>query len=256
MTADTPRRIAAIVVAKSAFAAAPFAEMQLLAERAGRAAGIAAGAYAFTEQGEPSLRSAVLRLRDEGFDELLLVPLLVPIEPAFAIWLKRALARWHAEEPRGLPAIRVAPMPTATAALGELLDEMTAAARDAEPLDLPAERRIEGSVVPGQRHRVLVCFGAPCNSAGAAAVWCHLRNEQERRALRSAGEGTMTAKTTCLGPCNLAPVVQVFPGGTYYGGVDEAGIDRIIDEHLLGGRVAEELAYAPLRTRQRLRRRP
>ena len=57
-------------------------------------------------------------------------------------------------------------------------------------------------------------------------------------------------KAGCLGPCALAPV---YPEGTVYGGVDEAGIDWIVAEHLIGGRVVESLAYAPSRTRQRLR---
>lgn len=63
----------------------------------------------------------------------------------------------------------------------------------------------------------------------------------------------MTAKSTCLGPCNLAPVLQVFPEGTYYGGVNEDTIDRIIGEHLLGGGIAEDFAYHPTGRRQRLR---
>ena len=71
--------------------------------------------------------------------------------------------------------------------------------------------------------------------------------------LRNAGEGMMSARTSCLGPCNLGPVVQVFPEGTWYGGVDEAGVDRIIESHLLGGEVVADLAYAPLPGKQQLR---
>jgi (2Fe-2S) ferredoxin len=76
-------------------------------------------------------------------------------------------------------------------------------------------------------------------------VWGHLRNEQARLGLCEAGEGTMSARTSCLGPCNLAPVLQVWPEGTVYGGVDEAGVDAIIAEHLLGGRIVTRLAYVP-----------
>jgi (2Fe-2S) ferredoxin len=64
----------------------------------------------------------------------------------------------------------------------------------------------------------------------------------------------MSCKTTCLGPCALAPVVQVWPDGTVYGGVDEAGVDRIIAEHLGEGRVVADLAYAPTGKKQTLRR--
>ena len=91
-------------------------------------------------------------------------------------------------------------------------------------------------------------------AAGAAVVWGHLRNEQKRLSLRNAGDGTMSAKTSCLGPCSLAPVLQVWPEGTLYGGVDEEGTDRIIRHHLLAGEVVEDLAYRPTGAKQRLRR--
>jgi (2Fe-2S) ferredoxin len=67
------------------------------------------------------------------------------------------------------------------------------------------------------------------------------------------GDGTMTAKATCLGPCALAPVVQLFPEGTWYGGVTEAAVDRIVEEHLLGGRIVDAFAYQPTGRKQRLR---
>jgi (2Fe-2S) ferredoxin len=67
------------------------------------------------------------------------------------------------------------------------------------------------------------------------------------------GDGTMSAKSTCLGPCNLAPVLQVFPEGTYYGGVTEAAVDRIVTEHLLGGAVVDDFAYHPTGRKQVLR---
>jgi (2Fe-2S) ferredoxin len=85
-------------------------------------------------------------------------------------------------------------------------------------------------------------------------IWGHLRNEQARLGLREAGEGTMSARTSCLGPCSLAPVLQVWPEGAVYGGVDETGVDAIIAEHLLGGRIVTRLAYAPNGRKQILRK--
>lgn len=61
---------------------------------------------------------------------------------------------------------------------------------------------------------------------------------------------------SCLGPCNLSPVLQVFPEGTYYGGVTEAVIDRIVEDHLIGGRIVSDFAYAPTGRKQRLREAP
>lgn len=125
----------------------------------------------------------------------------------------------------------------------------------AEPVALSTEApAVEGSIVPAHKRRVLVCQGAPCIRVGAETVWGHLRNEQKRLGLRTAGEGTMSARTSCLGPCNLAPVVQIWPEGTRYGGVDEAGMDRIVDRHLLEGEIVEDLAYRPSGAKQTLRK--
>ena len=47
-------------------------------------------------------------------------------------------------------------------------------------------------------------------------------------------------QTSCLGRCQQGPVVLVEPGHTMYVGLDKAKIDRIIDEHLIGGNVVNE----------------
>lgn len=95
--------------------------------------------------------------------------------------------------------------------------------------------------------------GARVPDAGAKLVWGHLRNIQRARNLRAEGPGVMTCKTICLGPCALGPVLQVWPDATWCGGVDEAGIERIVDEHLLGGRPVAGLAYTPQPGKQWLR---
>ncbi len=246
-------RVAAVLIAKTAIAAAPMADMQMLADRIAALPGIYVAAFGFTEQGTPSLHDVVRRLRAAGCTEILLLPMLVPMEPSFRTWLGRVLARWRAAEPEGWPTIRVASAPAALAVLGDLLAAMVDDARAAEPLAVPQPNPGEGEVIPAHKYRVLVCMGGPCNNAGGAAIWGHFRNEQIRLGLRTAGAGMMSAKTSCLGPCNLAPVVQVFPEGTYYCGVDEGGIDRIVESHLLRGEVVDDLAYAPLRTKQTLR---
>jgi len=248
-----PRR-AVVLLAKSAFAAAPMQEMQRLAERAQRQRGPDEHiVFAFFEQGTPALRDVMLGLQQEGFGEIVIVPLLIPLEPSFRLWLGRTLQRWMQEQPDGWPEIRISAPPEEAQGLDSLIGALIDGA-STRPAMGPADKPLPAaSLVPAQKFRVLVCQGGPCNAAGADVIWGHLRNEQERRKLRTVGEGVMTAKSTCLGPCNLAPVLQVFPEGTYYGGVTEAGIDRIIDDHLLGGRVVAALAYEPTGRKQSLR---
>lgn len=256
MNTSPPRR-AALLLAKASITGASEREMEQLAQRtqAALSGDYVAVAHAFSEQGSPSLRDALDPLAANGVDEIAIVPLLLPMEPGFRSWIARAVQRWQREaESRGaqrLPAVRLCAPAADSLAIDALVQGLLL--QPAAPLAAPAAPGPAGSVVPAQLRRVLVCQGGPCNQAGAAQVWGHLRNEQKRLDLRNAGDGMMSARTSCLGPCNLAPVVQVFPEGTWYGGVDEAGMDRIIASHLLGGETVAELAYLPLAHKQTLR---
>jgi len=47
-------------------------------------------------------------------------------------------------------------------------------------------------------------------------------------------------QTSCLNRCNAGPVMLVEPGHVMYTGLTKEKIDRIIDEHIMGGKVVEE----------------
>jgi predicted RND superfamily exporter protein/(2Fe-2S) ferredoxin len=114
------------------------------------------------------------------------------------------------------------------------------------PSDLAATLSVPPEAAP---RRLLVCRSGPCNAAGAAAMWKHLSDEHMRLNLASTAPALMFTRSSCLGPCKMAPVVQVYPEGVYYCAVDTLALDRVLDEHLLGGQVVEELAYRPGDTR-------
>lgn len=242
-----------LLVARSAFAAAPHAEMRRIAEMAAKLPGVATALACYSEQGQPSLRDALLSLRGTPHEAILLVPLVLPLEPSFLNWVTRSLKRWQSEHPGGWPPIRISRDIARSLHFEPLLETLVNGTAEEPAVPADDKARLEGSLVPPQKRRVLVCEGGACNAAGADALWGHLRNVQVERKLRVTGDGTMTAKATCLGPCNLAPVLQVFPEGTYYGGVTEDAIDRIVEEHLLGGRIVQDFAYEPTGRKQRLR---
>lgn len=243
-----------VLLARSATAAQPLREMERWRDSVAALPGVSAASFAFSEEGLPSLREALRALVEANDQPIVIVPMVVPSEPSFENWLRRTVQRWQgqrwqAADARPWPAIRIAGFPGAQSQMQDVLASCLAT-------DAPVESGKpagEGSIVPAQKRRVLVCMGGPCNAAGAAVIWGHLRNEQKRLSLRTAGEGMMSAKTSCLGPCSLAPVLQVWPEGTLYGGVDEAGVDAIVQEHLLDGRLVEALAYHPTGAKQRLR---
>ena len=47
-------------------------------------------------------------------------------------------------------------------------------------------------------------------------------------------------QTGCLGRCLKGPVMLVEPGHTMYVGLTKDKIDRIIDEHIIGGNIVSE----------------
>ena len=47
-------------------------------------------------------------------------------------------------------------------------------------------------------------------------------------------------QTGCLGRCQQGPVMLVEPGHSMYVGLTKEKIDRIIEEHIIGGNVVEE----------------
>lgn len=59
------------------------------------------------------------------------------------------------------------------------------------------------------------------------------------------GEGTiLRSKVDCLRICEQGGIAVVYPEGTWYAHLDIEKLDRIIDEHLLGGVPVVELAFA------------
>ncbi len=47
--------------------------------------------------------------------------------------------------------------------------------------------------------------------------------------------------TSCMGACEHGPIVLVYPEGVMYGGVQVSDVNKIIDEHLLGGTPVDAL---------------
>lgn len=53
----------------------------------------------------------------------------------------------------------------------------------------------------------------------------------------------LRSKVDCLRICEQGAIALVYPEGTWYAGLDIRKLDRVIDEHLIGGRPVDELSF-------------
>ena len=59
------------------------------------------------------------------------------------------------------------------------------------------------------------------------------------------GNGTvLRSKVDCLRICEQGPIAVVYPDGVWYHSVAGDVLDRIVHEHLVGGRIVDEYVFA------------
>jgi (2Fe-2S) ferredoxin len=80
-----------------------------------------------------------------------------------------------------------------------------------------------------------------CLDRGAAVVFEALREEQGRRLLTS----VKVVATGCMEACLAGPALLVVPDNVWYGGVTEADVPTLMEQHLVGGEPVEMLRIGP-----------
>ena len=91
------------------------------------------------------------------------------------------------------------------------------------------------------RIEVLLCAGTACLSSGAREVKAALLEALAEEGLT--GE-VRIVETGCMGPCELGPIMLVYPEGIYYVRVKPADVREIVTEHFLKGRPVRRLLWA------------
>ncbi|NYB97721.1 MULTISPECIES: 2Fe-2S ferredoxin [Clostridium] len=96
------------------------------------------------------------------------------------------------------------------------------------------------------KHHIFVC--ASCRVNGMQKGMCYSKDSvkvvqkfMEEVEERDLINEVMVTNTGCLGVCNKGPIVVVYPEGTWYGNVKVEDVERIVEEHIEGGKVVQEL---------------